>query len=144
MAKYDFGGGCPCGLHKTCECGQYDPDGHRPLPAQPPQIPPGEWTTDEDGHWIPRVQITVEPSVAVSPEPSRPALDLGVILREENGEPVLLDETTAISAQMVVNALLDVLDGVDDRHISHWTGLPSERCVEIAKLRSLLRPYWRF
>lgn len=23
MAKYDFGGGCPCGLYKTCECGEF-------------------------------------------------------------------------------------------------------------------------
>lgn len=24
MAKYDFGGGCPCGLYKVCECGDFD------------------------------------------------------------------------------------------------------------------------
>ena len=26
MAKYDHGGGCPCGLYKTCECGKYKED----------------------------------------------------------------------------------------------------------------------
>lgn len=24
MAKYDQGGGCPCGLYRVCDCGQYD------------------------------------------------------------------------------------------------------------------------
>ena len=32
MAKYDYGGGCPCGLERTCRCGQY--------PAAPEAVPP--------------------------------------------------------------------------------------------------------
>lgn len=24
MAKYDHGGGCPCGLRAVCDCGEYD------------------------------------------------------------------------------------------------------------------------
>lgn len=32
MAKYDQGGGCPCGLHKTCICGCYNQNG-KPLHA---------------------------------------------------------------------------------------------------------------
>ena len=23
MANYDYGGGCPCGLYKECDCGKY-------------------------------------------------------------------------------------------------------------------------
>jgi len=26
MATWDFGGGCPCGVCKVCDCGQYDKD----------------------------------------------------------------------------------------------------------------------
>ena len=33
MAKYDFGGGCPCGLYKICECGQYDSN-NREIPVK--------------------------------------------------------------------------------------------------------------
>ena len=38
MAKYDQGGGCPCGFYKICVCGAYDSDNNakpkRPLSSQ--------------------------------------------------------------------------------------------------------------
>lgn len=46
-----------------------------------------------------------------------------------------IDQTTARQA---IYALLDVLDGQQDHDIRGMTGLPEERCADIAALRSRL------
>lgn len=42
------------------------------------------------------------------------------------------------TAKQAIFALLDVLDGQQSHDIEYMTGLPPERCAEIAALRSQL------
>ncbi len=39
-------------------------------------------------------------------------------------------------------ALCDMMDGIQDHHITDETGLPSQRADEIAKIRAALRESW--
>jgi len=52
-------------------------------------------------------------------------------------------ETQLPTYQDLVNALCDVLDGIQDHHIQDMTGLPDEDCDKIVSVRSRVIHLWQ-
>ncbi len=38
MATWDFGGGCPCGVSRVCDCGTYDKDNNAVIKLREPEV----------------------------------------------------------------------------------------------------------
>lgn len=49
MAAYDFGGGCPCGLSRECDCGRHTPQQSTSGPQKVKVVTPTETKIKSDG-----------------------------------------------------------------------------------------------
>lgn len=128
MAKYDQGGGCPCGLYRVCECDLEDVRAPRPKPAKAQPAAQIDATPNVIVHLTVSIrEAIIQSLVDAIPKQFVQAVILRLMLRDEIARAIIMESMGEAAvkehaADKAAQALYDVNkgEGVDLPEEKSW------------------------